>query len=105
MSSLKKKIGIKVKELRQAKGLKQHELGELVGLDPCSISRIEVGGNFPSFESLEKMGVVFNCPLSTFFEFEKCDQKSLKKEKLVNLILSASEIEIDTLYDLICRLK
>ena len=55
MSSGNKVFGKRIKELRERKKLTQEKLAEKVGLDLQTISRIETGYYFTSFENLEKL--------------------------------------------------
>ncbi len=69
MDNIKKKIGINLKRLRLAKGLKQSRLAELVGVEDKTISRIEVGGNYPSMDLLVRLSGVLECELADFVNF------------------------------------
>lgn len=69
MDNIKKKIGYNVKRLRLAKGLKQSELAELTGVEDKTISRIEVGGNYPSIDLLVRMSKALDCELIDFVNF------------------------------------
>ena len=48
----KKKLGLKIKELRKRKGLTQEELAELIQMEQNSISVMESGRNFPTLGTL-----------------------------------------------------
>ncbi len=86
MDNVKKKIGNNVKRLRQAKGLKQSELAELVGVEDKTISRIEVGGNYPSLDLLVRMSNALKCDLTEFVNINDNVVDSLNE-------LSKSDIE------------
>ena len=90
MNNIKKKIGNNVRRLRRFKGLKQSELAELVGVEDKTISRIEVGGNYPSMDLLVRMAEALDSELTEFVnfsdkvteslsEFTKEDMKVIKK--------------------------
>ncbi len=90
MNNIKKKIGNNVRRLRRLKGLKQSELAELVGVEDKTISRIEVGGNYPSMDLLVRMADALDSELTEFVnfsdkvteslsEFTKEDMKVIKK--------------------------
>ena len=87
MDTVKKKIGNKVRRLRQAKGLKQSELAELVGVEDKTISRIEVGGNYPSLDLLVRMSTALECDLTEFVNINDRIVDSLNE-------ISMSDIEI-----------
>ena len=64
MDNVKKKIGLNIKKCRLSRGLKQSELAELVGVEDKTISRIEVGGNYPSMNLLVRISEVLNYDLT-----------------------------------------
>ena len=70
MDSIKKKIGRNVKRLRLSRGLKQSQLAELTGVEDKTISRIEVGGNYPSMDLLVKISNVLEYDLTDFVNFK-----------------------------------
>lgn len=85
----KKQIGLNLRELRLSRGLKQHELAEKAGVEDKTISRIEVGGNYPSISLLVKLSEILKCSLTDFFKTENQNTvKSSIKE------LSQNEIKI-----------
>src|SRR5574344_571536 len=67
MYNLKERIGTRLRELRKIRGIRQNQLAEMIDLDPRSISRIEVGGNYPSFDSLSKICKILGCDINYFF--------------------------------------
>lgn len=86
MRTTKQLLGARIKELRKAKRLSQDALAEHVGIDSKHLSRLEVGGSFPSLDTLERLADVLGVELKDFFEFvHKEDPKELKGI-LANLI-------------------
>lgn len=94
-NDVKKKIGNNIKKLRLKKGLKQSELAEMVGVEDKTISRIEVGGNYPSMDLLVRLGNALECELVDFVNFTDKIVESLNElskedlktiEKFVDLI-------------------
>lgn len=79
MDSVKKKIGNNLKRLRRLKGLKQSELAELVGVEDKTISRIEVGGNYPSMDLLVRMAEALDIELTEFVNFSDKVTESLSE--------------------------
>ena len=95
MDNIKKKLGNNVKRFRLSRGLKQSELAELVGVEDKTISRIEVGGNYPSMDLLVKIANALQYDLTDFVNFNdkiidslcELDQDELKAiKKFVKLI-------------------
>ena len=69
MSTTRKLIGARIKELRRQAGLTQEALAERVGLDSRHLSRLEVGRHFPSLQTLELIANALNVQLVEFFQF------------------------------------
>ena len=66
----KKLLGKRIQELRKQKGLRQEKLAELSGVEPTSISNIENGRNYPSFQTLENIINVLGINFTDVFQFE-----------------------------------
>ncbi len=78
-----KKFGEHLKKLREAKGLKQEELAELVGLEYQTISRLETGYYFTSYNNLSKISNALGITLKDLFDYS---ENELTKEDLLQLI-------------------
>ena len=61
----KELLGLRVKEFRKQKKLTQEKLAEIIGVDNGYISKLEVGQNFPSITTLEKIADVLDTDVST----------------------------------------
>lgn len=61
-------FGIKLKEVRIAKGLKQSELGALLGLKNTTVSNWEKGVSNPDVEIVAKLCSILDVPASYFFD-------------------------------------
>lgn len=92
MGDIKKKIGNNVRRLRKLKGLKQTELAEMVGVEDKTISRIEVGGNYPSMDLLVRMSKVLDCELVDFVNFS---------DKIANSLCELTKQDIKVLKKII----
>lgn len=82
----KELLGLKVKEYRKQKKITQEKLSELIGVDNGYISKLEVGQNFPSLKTLEKIADVLEVDLYKLFLYTQEKDKDLK-------------IEINKIYD------
>jgi len=90
--STKALLGGRIKELRKMRGLTQEQLSQKIGIDPKSLSRIEVGGSFPSFETLDKLANVLQVELVGFFEFDNKPKNARALRRVISeLIKDASE--------------
>ena len=96
----KQLLGKRIKELRKRKRLKQEQLAELVGLEPTSISNIENGYNYPTFQNLEKIA---NALDSTFIEIFKFEQHAKNEDliKEINIMLEKNPEKTRDFYKII----
>ncbi|HKS97653.1 MAG TPA: helix-turn-helix domain-containing protein [Terriglobia bacterium] len=60
-------IGVRIRQLREQKGLSQGDIEEKTGLLRTYISRVENGHTVPSLETLERFAGALDVPLYQFF--------------------------------------
>lgn len=101
MSSGNKLFGKRVKELREKMNYTQGKLAELVGLDIQSISRIETGYYFTSYENLEKMANALNVSLSDLFNIGHIKTRKELVKELQEAISKASDEELRKLHKMV----
>jgi len=70
MSDIKKKLGIRLYQLRNEAGMTQAKLAEKSDLSIDLISRIERGDRAPSLESIERIATALNVPPVQLFNFD-----------------------------------
>ena len=70
MTTIKKKFGVHLFQLRNAAGMTQASLAEKTNLSVDSISRIERGERAPSLESIEKISNALKVGSSELFNFD-----------------------------------
>jgi transcriptional regulator with XRE-family HTH domain len=93
----KKLLGARIKELRKLKGLTQDKLSELVSIESKHLSRIEVGGSYPSLDTLEKIAKALKVEMKDFFEFEHHGKSSKElKETIGSLLVDADQNKLRT---------
>ena len=81
MQSTIKLFGKRIKEIRKNKKMTQEKLAETVGLDCQTISRIETGYYFTTYENLEKIAITLDVDIKDFFDFGHLKEKEkLKKD-------------------------
>ena len=90
-STLKMLLGNRLSSLREAKNLKQHQLGRMIGKSGKYISDVETGKIYPSSDVMEKLATVLQLPISSFYFFDGIDDdpKALRKS-IENLIAVSS---------------
>lgn len=94
MVDTKKLIGARIKELRRKAGLTQEQLAERVELDARHLSRLEVGRNFPSLDSLERIAQALNVPLVEFFQFPADETPAALRAYLTKFARGANEAQL-----------
>lgn len=60
-------IGTTVREFRLKRGMSQGDIEKRTGLLRCYLSRVENGHTVPSLETLQKIAIALDLPLSHFF--------------------------------------
>ncbi len=66
---IRKKLGLRIKELRKEKNFSQEELADLSSLDRTYINSVENGRRNISIINVEKISSAFNLTLKDFFNF------------------------------------
>ena len=87
MTTIKKKFGVHLFQLRNAAGMTQARLAETTNLSVDSISRIERGERAPSLESIEKISSALKVRSSELFNFEGEEIASLSESPSESLEL------------------
>lgn len=94
----KKKLGLKMKELRKRKGLTQEELAELIQMEQNSISVMESGRNFPTLGTLEKIAKVLDVNLSDFFDYDYIEDIDVIKASTEDIISKMDDKQLRQLF-------
>ena len=94
MSSGNKVFGKRIKELRERKKLTQEKLAEKVGLDLQTISRIETGYYFTSFENLEKLADALDVTIADLFNFGHVKPKEELIKEINTELANSSEKDV-----------
>lgn len=89
-----KDFGIRLQEIRKAKGLTQAQLAEIVDLEITTISRIENGSRFTQKENIEKFVEALDCNIKDLFDF---DYIKTKEELRDYIIKKLDEAPLDDL--------
>ena len=94
MQSTIKLFGKRIKEIRKKKKYTQEKLAEILGLDNQTISRIETGHYFTSYENLEKMATLLDVNIKDFFDFQHLNDK---EELYKNILLKLDKLSLKDL--------
>lgn len=105
MGELSKKIGKRIKELRESQNIKQFELAEMLDMEPSNLTRIENGYQFPKEENISKIASKLNVFEKDLFNFGHFEPREVLIKK-INLELSKlDDKKIKFLYKIISSLK
>ena len=64
-------VNLRIKDICAQKGITQKNLFEMIEVSTTSLSRIITGEQKPSLDTLEKVAVALNVPISALFEAER----------------------------------
>ncbi len=95
----KKKLGLRIKELRKRKGLTQEQVAELIEMEQNTISVIESGRNFPTLVTLEKIAKILDVELSDFFNYDYLDDIETVKNYTQKKFKNMNENQIRQLFN------
>ena len=77
------KIGTTIRAHRLNKGLSQGDIEKKTGLLRCYLSRVENGHTVPSLDTLSKIAMALDLPISQFFSDDTLNHQ-LKTQKLTD---------------------
>ena len=101
MSSLKKKLGVRIQEIRKIKNMKQEKLAEAIGLNVPNLSNIERGKKFVSAETLEKIIKALNINESELFDFDHIKSRDELLNLIINILKNSTDKDIKYFYRMI----
>jgi len=100
--NIKKQLGAKIKRLRQKRGFTQEQLAEKMGIATRTLSGIEIGENFVTADTLEKVFDVLKVSSSELFAFDHLKpQEELIKEIVSDLQGIKDREKIETIYKIV----
>lgn len=95
--NVKKLIGLRIKELRKAKHLSQEKLAEMIDISQNALSYIEMGENFFTSDTLEKLTTALDVQTKDIFDFNHLEpSENLLKE--INNLLKSHPDKIKDIY-------
>ena len=105
MSWLSKKLGKRIKEIREGFNLKQYEFAEQLEMEPSNLTRIESGYQMPKEENLIKIAEKLGVKIKDLFDFNETFYKDEMIQKIVLLLKKSTESEIKYIYQMLINLK
>lgn len=98
---LKKDFGLRLKELRNKRGITQLKLAEIVEIDPKHMSHIETGRSFPKADLIEKFAKALNVDYTKLFNTEHLQDRAILLEKIITLLNKSNDDELKNIYKII----
>ena len=98
---IKEELGKKIKRMRQNRGLTQEQLSEMIDVSQRTLSGIEIGENFVTAETLDKLVLALNTTTEELFANNhlKSEDELIKDiNKIIN-ILANNPVKLDILYN------
>ena len=83
MGILSKKVGKRIRELREKQNIKQYELAEMLEMEPSNLTRIENGYQMPKEDNISKIANCLEILEKYLFDFDE----NLSKEELIEKII------------------
>ena len=106
---IKKAVGLKIKEFREAKSLTQADLADLIGRSVDTISHLERGVSLPNFRTLELLGEKLEVSVRDFFPVSKKELKNPKRAALTARLVQVGDSlalkDLETAVELIKTLQ
>lgn len=86
MESSIKLFGKRINTIRKKNNLTQEQLADILNIDPKTISRLENGYFFTSYENLEKIASALNVEIKDLFDFGHLKDRNKLEENIINHI-------------------
>ena len=98
---IKEELGKKIKRMRINRGLTQEQLAEAVDVSQRTLSGIEIGENFVTAETLDKIIKALNTTSEELFATNHLKEEQERIEEIENNIktISKNPTKLDILYN------
>lgn len=105
MGQLSKKIGKRIKEIREGLGIKQFELAEMLEMEPSNLTRIESGYQMPKEENITKIAEKLGVKEHDLFDFEHFQNKDALIKEINEILTASTQKEVEFIYKLLINTK
>ena len=105
MGLISKKLGKRIKEIREKCGFTQAGLAEILNMEPTNLSKIERGIQMPKEESLIKISKALDVSVCELFDYEHFSDKSVLIQKITNILETADEKSLRKFYKILMDIK
>ncbi len=100
---IKEELGKKIKRMRLNRGLTQEQLAEMIDVSQRTLSGIEIGENFVTAETLDKIIKALNTTTEDLFATNhlKSESEILKEINQGIKYISQNPLKLDILYNVV----
>lgn len=105
MALLSKKLGQRIKEIREGQNMKQVKLAEIIDMEPSNLSKLENGNQLPKEENIEKIAKALNVEIKDLFDFGHFKTREELLEYIINILHSSEKKELEFIYKFVTGLK
>ena len=103
--SLSKQVGRRIKELREARNIKQFELAEHLEIEPTNLSKIENGVYLPREDKLRKIASVLQVEIKDLFDVDHVRTRSELMNSISSILDNLNNQELMFYYKILKSYK
>lgn len=104
--NIKKQLGARIKKLKQDRGYSQEQFAEKLGLAARTLCGIEIGKNFFTADTLEKILQTLDITPQDLFMVNYIKPKDVLVDEIIKTVQSINDREkIETIYKIIMSIK
>ena len=104
MGEIARKLGLRIKELREKQGLTQLKLAEILDMEASNLSKIERGIQIPKEESLDNISKALNVEVKELFDYTENVNKQDLISKINTLLENSNEENLQRFYRILINL-
>ena len=104
MGEISRKLGLRIKELRERQGLTQLKLAEILNMEASNLSKIERGVQIPKEESLEKISRALDVEVMELFNYEYLPDKKNLITRINRILEESDDRTVQKYYKLLINL-
>ena len=104
MGEIARKLGLRIKELREKQGLTQLKLAEILDMEASNLSKIERGIQIPKEESLENISNALKVDVKELFNYTHIINRQELISKIIALLENTNEETLQRYYRILINL-
>ena len=104
MGEIARKLGLRIKELREKQGLTQLKLAEILDMEASNLSKIERGIQIPKEESLERISRALKVDVKELFNYSHIANRKDLISKINSLLENSNEETLQRYYRILINL-